>query len=206
MQQLRSAGRRTIGAGLALGVVAALAACSGGGGGEASAGSCTNTVRVEDAPQVSIWAWYPAMEEVVDLYNENNDDVQVCWTNAGQGGDAYQAFSTALEAGSGAPDVMMIEAEFLPQYTIRDALVDLAEYAPDDLEEQYTEGAWSDVTEGDALYAVPVDGGPMGLLVRQDIFDEYGVGDPNRLHSQASDRASALRCRSSPTTSSGWCR
>lgn len=172
---------RPAGVAFGLGAAMLLAACSGGGsgGGEGSAsGSCTNTIKVDDVPVVSVWAWYPAMEQVVDLYNENNDDVQVCWTNAGQGGDAYQAFSTAIEAGSGAPDVMMIEAEFLPQYTIRDALVDLAPHGAADVEGDYTEGAWSDVTEGDAIYAIPVDGGPMGMLYRQDIFDQYGVAVP----------------------------
>lgn len=181
MQVKRVPGRRAAGIATVLGATVFLAACGGGGGdgGDgASSASCTNTIKVDDAPVVTVWAWYPAMEKVVDLFNENHDDVQVCWTNAGQGGDAYQAFSTALEAGSGAPDVMMIEAEFLGQYTIRDALVDIAPFGAAELEDQYTPGSWSDVTEGDAVYAIPVDGGPMGLLVRQDIFDEYGVAVP----------------------------
>jgi len=171
--------RRASGVTAIFAAVTVVAACSGGGGGGGSSNaSCTNTIKVQDAPVVTVWAWYPAMEQVVDLFNENNDDVQVCWTNAGQGGDAYQAFSTALEAGSGAPDVMMIEAEFLGQYTIRDALVDLAPHGADAVADEYTEGAWADVTEGDAVYAIPVDGGPMGLLYRQDIFDQYGVAVP----------------------------
>ena len=131
MQVKRVPGRRAAGIATVLGATVFLAACGGGGGdgGDgASSASCTNTIKVDDAPVVTVWAWYPAMEKVVDLFNENHDDVQVCWTNAGQGGDAYQAFSTALEAGSGAPDVMMIEAEFLGQYTIRDALVDIAPF------------------------------------------------------------------------------
>lgn len=178
MQLTPTAVRRVSAIAVVLAAATALAACGGGEGDDASAASCTNTVKVEDAPVVTVWAWYPAMEQVVDLFNETHDDVQVCWTNAGQGGDAYQAFSTALEAGSGAPDVMMIEAEFLGQYTIREALVDLAPYGAADLADDYTEGAWSDVTEGDAVYAIPVDGGPMGLLYRQDIFDRYGVAVP----------------------------
>lgn len=178
MQLTPTAVRRVSAIAAVLAASTALAACGGGEGDDASAASCTNTVKVEDAPVVTVWAWYPAMEQVVDLFNETHDDVQVCWTNAGQGGDAYQAFSTALEAGSGAPDVMMIEAEFLGQYTIREALVDLAPHGAADLADQYTEGAWSDVTEGDAVYAIPVDGGPMGLLYRQDIFDRYGVAVP----------------------------
>src|SRR5665648_511849 len=178
MQMTRRAGRRAAVVPVVLGAAMVLAACGDGGGEETSAASCTNTIMVEDAPVVTVWAWYPAMEQVVDYFNENNDDVQACWTNAGQGGDAYQAFSTALEAGSGAPDVMMIEAEFLGQYTIRVLAVDLAPYGAAELEGEYTEGAWADVTEAEAVYAIPVDGGPMGLLYRQDIFDEYGVAVP----------------------------
>lgn len=184
MRTTHGRGRRTAGLATAMAAATVLAACgsgddgSGGGGGGASSASCTNTVKNEDAPVVTVWAWYPAMEQVVDLFNENNDDVQVCWTNAGQGGDAYQAFSTALEAGSGAPDVMMIEAEFLGQYTIRDALVDIGPLGAADVADDYTEGAWADVSEGDAVYAIPVDGGPMGFLYRQDIFDQYSVPVP----------------------------
>ncbi|WP_298459646.1 ABC transporter substrate-binding protein [uncultured Cellulomonas sp.] len=190
----RSPARRRLGvaAGLTLSAMA-LAACSGGGdggtdvtgdagagggGGGASSGSCTNEIVNDDAEQVSVWAWYPSFELVVDNFNQTHDDVQICWTNAGQGADEYTAFSTAIEAGTGAPDVIMLESEVIPTFTIRDALVDLSEYGAGDLEDQFTEGAWSDVTNGDAIYAIPVDGGPMGMLYRQDIFDQYGVTPP----------------------------
>ncbi|NCT90465.1 extracellular solute-binding protein [Cellulomonas sp. APG4] len=200
MRTTRRAGRRTAGLALVLGAATVLAACGSGdggdgggdGGGGSAAGSCTNTIVNEDAPVVTVWAWYPAMEQVVDLFNETHDDVQVCWTNAGQGGDAYQAFSTALEAGSGAPDVMMIEAEFLGQYTIRDALVDIGPLGAAEVADDYTEGAWSDVSTGDEVYAIPVDGGPMGFLYRQDIFDEYGVAVPTTWEEFA-DAAQALK-------------
>lgn len=174
-------------AALALGV---LSACSGGttGGSAASdtpgetatggSGSCTNTIKQPDATEVTVWAWYPAFEEVVDLFNDTHDDLQICWTNAGQGNDEYTKFSTAIEAGSGAPDVIMLEAEVLSSFTIRDALVDLVDHGANDVEDQFTEGAWKDVSSGDSVYAIPVDGGPMGMLYRQDIFDEYGVDVP----------------------------
>ncbi|NHI16708.1 ABC transporter substrate-binding protein [Microbacterium excoecariae] len=153
---------------------AALTGCSGG----AAEATCTNDIVNEDATQVSVWAWYPAFEEVVDLFNSSHDDVQICWTNAGQGNDEYTKFSTAIEAGSGAPDVIMLESEVLSSFSIRDALVDLSEYGAADVEGDYTEGAWRDVSSGDAVYAIPVDGGPMGMLYRQDILDEYGIAAP----------------------------
>lgn len=155
---------------------AALTGCASSGGGAAE--SCTNEIVNKDATQVSVWAWYPAFEEVVDLFNENHDDVQICWTNAGQGNDEYTKFSTAIESGSGAPDVIMLEAEVLSSFSIRDALVDLSEYGAADVKGDYTDGAWKDVSSGSAVYAIPVDGGPMGMLYRQDILDEYGITAP----------------------------
>ncbi len=154
--------------------VVSLASCSGG---EAEA-TCTNEIVNTDATQVSVWAWYPAFEEVVDVFNNNHEDVQICWTNAGQGNDEYTKFSTSIESGSGAPDVIMLEAEVLSSFSIRDALVDLSEFGAGEVKDDYTEGAWKDVSSGDAVYAIPVDGGPMGMLYRQDILDEYGVKPP----------------------------
>ncbi|WP_221584058.1 extracellular solute-binding protein [Microbacterium sp. G2-8] len=153
---------------------AALTGCSGSG----AEATCTNEIKNDEATQVTVWAWYPAFEQVVDLFNETHDDIQVCWTNAGQGADEYNKFSTALEAGSGAPDVIMLESEQIPTFSIQEGLVDLSDHGADELASEYTEGAWQDVSSGDGVYAIPVDGGPMGMLYRQDIFDEYGIEVP----------------------------
>ncbi|WP_036964490.1 ABC transporter substrate-binding protein [Promicromonospora kroppenstedtii] len=173
-----SARRRGVAAAAAVAVSAVgLTACSGGGGSAAEA-TCTNEIKQPDAAQVTVWAWYPAFESVVDNFNEMHTDLQVCWTNAGQGADEYNKFQTAIEAGTGAPDVIMLEAEVLPTFTILESLVDLSEYGAAELEGDYTAGSWSDVSNGDAVYAIPVDGGPMGMLYRTDIFEEYGVEVP----------------------------
>ena len=174
----RSARRRGVAAAAAMAVSAAgLAACSGGSGGAAEA-TCTNEIKQADATQVTVWAWYPSFETIVDRFNETHTDLQVCWTNAGQGADEYNKFQTAIEAGTGAPDVIMLEAEVLPTFTILDSLVDLSEYGAGELEADFTAGSWSDVSNGDSVYAIPVDGGPMGMLYRADIFEEHGVEVP----------------------------
>lgn len=196
MRGIRRAARgRLLAAGIgAVVTIGGLTACGGGDGldstGDTSADggdttgdttsdtTCTNEIMKPDAEQVLVWAWYPAFEGVVDLFNETHDDVQVCWTNAGQGNDEYTKFSTAIEAGTGAPDLIMLESEVLPSFTIRDGLMDLVPYGANDVKGDYTDGAWADVASGDAVYAIPVDGGPMGMLYRQDIFDEYGVAVP----------------------------
>ncbi len=160
-----------------------LVACSGdggggGGGGGNNATDCSNTIPKTDVPVVTMWGWYPNMELVADNFNELHDDVQVCWTNVGQGGQEYEKFQTALSAGTGAPDVIMIEADRIPTFQVQGALVDISGFGYDAVKDDYSEGAWKDVSVGDAVYGVPVDGGPMGMIYRADIFDEYGITPP----------------------------
>lgn len=183
------------GLGIVAVAAAALTGCSSASG--SAAASCTNEILKPDATQVSVWAWYPSFEQVVDLFNQNHDDVQICWTNAGQGNDEYTKFSTSIESGSGAPDVIMLESEVLSSFSIRNALVDLSAYGAADVKGNYTDGAWKDVSSGDAVYAIPVDGGPMGMLYRQDILDTYGIAAPTTW-AEFADAAQKLKGAGAP--------
>ena len=164
----------------AVAIAMALAACSGGGsgGGSSVAKNCTNKIVVKSAPVVTVWAWYPNMAKVVDNFNNGHKDVQVCWTNVGQGGDEYNKFQTAVSAGKGAPDVVMLEADHLANYQIQGALVDISKYGANSVKKNFSAGAWKDVSVGNAVYAAPIDGGPMGMIYRKDIFDKYGITPP----------------------------
>lgn len=143
---------------------------------------CTNKVKKDGVEKVTVWAWYPSMDKVVDQFNEKHDDVQVCWINGGQGGQEYTKFNTAIKAKSGAPDVIQLEYEAIPQFVAGQEkhLVDLVKYGVNDIKSEYTEGAWRDVTVGggDSVYAVPSDAGPFVMMYRKDIFDKYGVKVP----------------------------
>jgi multiple sugar transport system substrate-binding protein len=170
--------RKVIAAAAALMVAASLAACSGGGGGGTDTSNCTNKITKTDAPVVTLWAWYPNMELVVDNFNEQNDDVQVCWTNAGAGGDEYDKLQTAITAGTGAPDVVMVEADRIAVYQIQEALVDISDLGYEDVKDNFSEGAWKDVSVGEGVYGAPIDGGPMAMIYRKDIFEQYGITPP----------------------------
>ena len=167
----------------AVAITGLLAACtadggSDGGGNGAGTDSCTNTITKTDLPVVSVWGWYPNMDKVVDNFNEGSDEVQACWTNVGQGNDEYDKFQTAISAGTGAPDVIMLEADRIPNYVVQSALVDISDYGYDDVKGNFSEGAWKDVSVGSAVYGAPVDGGPMGMIYRTDVFEQYGITPP----------------------------
>lgn len=172
---------------IALSVLLAACATSGNNGGGASTApsaeesgtspkltNCTNKM-LNDAPQVSVWAWYPNMANVVDNFNKAHTDVQICWTNVGQGADEYTKVQTGISAKKGLPDVVMLEADHLSSYTIQNALVDLVPYGANDVKSTFSEGAWKDVSQGDKVFAIPVDGGPMALIYRTDVFEKYGI-------------------------------
>ncbi|XVU29107.1 ABC transporter substrate-binding protein [Actinoplanes sp. CA-054009] len=165
---------------LSLAVVAGIAACGGDDQEQTAAKptNCTNKIVNEAAPRVLVWAWYPNMAKVVDNFNNQHTDVQVCWTNAGQGQPEYEKFQTAISAKKGAPDVIMLEADQLVGFEIQDALVDLVPYGANDVKKNFSEGAWKDVSQGDKVFAAPVDGGPMALIYRTDVFDKYKVKPP----------------------------
>jgi multiple sugar transport system substrate-binding protein len=182
----------------AMALAATLAGCSQGGGSDAQGASnpkltnCTNKM-MNDAPQVSVWAWYPNMAKVVDNFNRAHKDVQVCWTVAGQGGPEYAKFQTAISAGKGAPDVIMLEADQLTGFEIQKALVDLAPYGANDVKKNFSDGAWKDVSQGSSVYAIPVDGGPMAMIYRKDIFTKYGITPPTTWaeYAQAAEKVKA---------------
>ena len=173
--------RALFAAATAVALAATLAACSSSGGGgavNAKPSNCTNKIVDKSAPVVSVWAWYPNMAKVVDNFNNTHKDVQVCWTVAGQGAPEYAKFQTAISAGKGAPDVIMLEADQLTGFEIQKALVDLSAYGATDVKKNFSAGAWKDVSQGSAVYAIPVDGGPMAMIYRKDIFDKYGITTP----------------------------
>lgn len=168
---------------LAGGLVIALTGCGGGGAGSSAGGgsapeNCQNEILKPDAPVVTYWSWLAEAADVVDHFNETHDDVQVCWTNAGAGADEYAKLSTALEAGSGAPDVVQIEYDWLNSYVAQGALVDLTKHGADNYKERFLPGAWNDASSGGAVYGIPLDTGPMGLYYREDVFLEAGIEVP----------------------------
>ena len=185
---------RIIAAALSGVLAISMAACGGGGGAKSESqaehsdktananAQCQNKVKKPNAEKVTVWAWYPAIQKVVDEYNENHDDIQVCWTNAGQGSPEYTKFNNAIKAKSGGPDIIQLEYEAMPQFVAgaQKHLVDLSKYGMNDHKQEYTEGAWKSVSMGggNSVYGVPVDLGPFVMYVRQDIFDKYHVKVP----------------------------
>lgn len=166
---MRSSSRRLGVATIATAALLLTAGCSGAGGGSA-----------DDGPvELSYWAWAPNLDKVVDLWNQDNPDIQVT-VNKQDGGDpAITKLLTAIKAGSGAPDLIQAEYQKIPTLVASDALADISKQGAADLKDDFSDGVWNSVTlGGDAVYAVPQDSGPMAMFYRADLFEQNGIAIP----------------------------
>jgi multiple sugar transport system substrate-binding protein len=127
---------------------------------------------------LTFWSWVPKLQTEVNLFNKSHPDIQVKLVNVGQGSAEYQKLRTALKAGSGAPDVVQVEFQYIPTFTTIKGLVDISQYGASDIAKDYVPWTWAQVSEGSKVWAVPQDSGPMGLLYRKDILDKYGIKVP----------------------------
>lgn len=184
MKHLPSPTRRTL-AVLAAGTVAALAlaGCSTGGdtgaGGNAGSGSFDSIeAALEKGGEITYWSWTPSAEAQVEAFQKEYPNVKVKLVNAGTNNEEYTKLQNAIKAGSGAPDVVQIEYYAFPQFALTDAFTDLSQYGFADLEDDYTASTWNSVTDGDAIYGLPQDSGPMALFYNKTVFDAAGVAVP----------------------------
>src|SRR5919198_1566009 len=131
-----------------------------------------------NAVTLTFWSWVPHLQDEVNLFNKSHPDIQVKLVNVGQGATEYQKLRTALKAGSGAPDVVQIEFQYIPTFTTIKGLVDISQYGASAVARDYVPWTWAQVSEGSKVWAIPQDSGPMGLLYRKDILDQYGIAVP----------------------------
>ncbi|GCF10565.1 ABC transporter substrate-binding protein [Dictyobacter arantiisoli] len=127
---------------------------------------------------ITVWSWVPNFQQAVDLFEKSHPNIKVKLDNVGQGGTEYPKLRTALKAGSGAPDVVQLEYSELPTFAMTGKLVDLSQYGADAYKNDYISWAWAQSTQGDKIYAIPQDSGPMGMLYREDIFKKYNLAVP----------------------------
>jgi multiple sugar transport system substrate-binding protein len=132
----------------------------------------------QDAVTLTFWSWVPKLQDEVKLFEQAHPNIKVKLVNAGQGTPEYTKLRTALKAGSGAPDVVQVEFQYIPTFTQIKGLVDLAKYGANGIKGDYVPWTWAQVSKGGKVYAIPQDSGPMGLLYRKDIFDRYGINVP----------------------------
>jgi multiple sugar transport system substrate-binding protein len=158
-------------------VVASLAGCAPSSGATADA-DVTTEAALEAGGELTYWAWSPESEGKVAAFEAKYPNVDVTWENLASGGDLYPKVTNALQAGTGAPDVVQLENTAIPQFALANSLVDLTPYGFDQYADDFGDGSWSAVVNGDQIVGLPEASGPMAFLYNKRVFDQFGITVP----------------------------
>lgn len=169
--------------GLTLVFMVPLASCGG------SSGSGTGSTS-SGPVNLTFWSWVTGVDKSVALFNQSHPNIHVSVTNVGSGSAEYDKLYTAIKANN-EPDLGQVEFQLLPTFETTGALVDLSQYGTDPVKNQFVPWTWSQVSLGNAVYAIPQDSGPMAMFYRQDIFQKYNIQVPTTW-SQYADVAAKL--------------
>ncbi|WP_205660860.1 ABC transporter substrate-binding protein [Amycolatopsis vastitatis] len=171
-------------AALAVALAAALAVgCSSGGGSSTAPAAATGSQDSVDAAlkaggEITYWSWTPSAKDQVAAFQKEYPNVKVNYVNAGTNKDEYTKLQNAIKAGSGAPDVAQIEYYALPQFALTDSLTDLNSFGFGSFEKDYSASTWAQVKNGNGLYGLPQDSGPMALFYNKEVFAKYSIAVP----------------------------
>jgi multiple sugar transport system substrate-binding protein len=157
-----------------------LSACSASSGGASDSESCEPAPEGEKVT-LTLSTWIPNFQETVDLWNSENPDIQVDYTEVTQGNQGtYQTYLSQIKANKTA-DLGYFDYDVLPTFRIADGLRNIYDCAGvADSKDQFIESAWTASTLGqdESVYGLGLDFTPEGLFYRADLFQQAGIAVP----------------------------
>ncbi|MDP9025934.1 MAG: extracellular solute-binding protein [Actinomycetota bacterium] len=162
-----------------IGIVSSLllSGCTSSGGGTATTGAVSQAdidKAMSTPSSITFWSWLPNVQREIKLFEQKYPKITVKYSNAGQGTPEYTKLRTVVKAGSGIPDVVQVEFQYIPSFV--SALRDLTPYGGDkDMTAFFPDSVAKQVTYNGGVYGVPQDTAPMGNLYRQDILAQAGI-------------------------------
>ena len=161
-------------AGLSLPTLAALLeAC---GGGSTSASRQVHVPSASTKGSLTIWGW----KDSLDALKLQDADFSAAYPEISfkyvprPPAETYRNLELAITAGSGGPDVALIEDSHLTAYVQLGAMADLSELVGPYVD-QIDSYKWDWTRKGTRYYAMPWDPGPVAVFYRRDVFSRAGV-------------------------------
>lgn len=171
----------------ALGLCAAMGAtmitgCGGSGdGGSGDGGSSGGSSGGKTELAFGIWDenQRPAMEQLVEAYEKEHDDVSIEIQLTPYKGGEYWTKLEAAAGGGKAPDVFWLNVLHLDSYVDGGILADMTDaIAESDINDAFPEALVNNYVRDGVNYAVPKDFDTNALWYNKEIFDAAGVDYP----------------------------
>lgn len=173
-------------------MVFTLAACGGGGGngsstaespgGGSSSEETDNTKEgTESTEKIELSFWSLGTTNYEDLakeYTKEHPNITFKFQNTSDQTAHHNNLTTALSAGSGAPDIFQLEIAFMERFiNNQDKFYNLYDLGAKDLEGNYLEWKWQQATSVDGTFqlGLPTDIGPTVVYYRTDLAEQAGL-------------------------------
>lgn len=156
------------------------------GGTETTGGSPTAPAAAGECPasdtpvELDYWSWGDGYADAAALWNSTHPEIQVTYSDIPVGNSGgYQKMFNAVKAGT-APDIGFLEFDNIAAFGSQDYLADVSQYVTADEMGDFVKPVMQQVSLGTdgAMFSVPIGGGPMALIYRQDLFTEHGIEVP----------------------------
>ncbi|ARI77833.1 ABC transporter substrate-binding protein [Halobacillus mangrovi] len=164
---------------LLLSLSAFLFACSGGEDSASGEGQKDKEITLD------FWVFGATnYEALAKEYEKENPNVKIN-VKTSELGDHHNSLFTAISAGTGAPDLAMIEVDQLDRYReAQDRFVNLYDLGAEEVQDQYLDWKWNGAEngEGDFLFGLPTDIGPKAMYYHTDVFENASLPtDPDKV-------------------------
>ncbi|WP_099159053.1 ABC transporter substrate-binding protein [Virgibacillus ndiopensis] len=116
-------------------------------------------------------------EDLAKEYEKDHPGVKIK-VKTSETDDHHNSLFTSLSAGSGAPDLAMLEIDQLDRFKeAQDRFVNLYDMGAEEVQDQYLDWKWQigENSDGDFLFGLPTDIGPKAMFYRIDLFEEAGL-------------------------------
>jgi cellobiose transport system substrate-binding protein len=157
-------------------LVFSLAAC----GGNSAEKEGPTTEKKDPAEKVELTMWVfgsSGYEKLAEEYMKANPNVTIKIQST-DFGDHHNNVFTAISAGSGAPDIAMIEVGAIERYReAQDQFYNLYDFGAEDIKDKYLDWKWAigESADGSFLFGLPTDIGPTVMYYRADVFEAAGL-------------------------------
>ncbi len=127
---------------------------------------------------ITCWTWTAKAIQFVtpefqkEYPNINVDVTPMSWP------DAHDKVFVAIAAGSGAPDLLTIDSEYIQKFIEQGGLVDMTNYVNTVRNKFPAYKIANDTDTNGHVYAVPFDAGPVAVYYQKGIADKYKITMP----------------------------
>jgi lactose/L-arabinose transport system substrate-binding protein len=130
--------------------------------------------------RITVWGWNIAaksLKSITPAFQQRYPNVEAHVEMTGA--NVQTRFLLSLSSGTGAPDVMQLQAYESPRYIATKRMTDLTALAAR-YEKSFPPSSWANCVHEGRVYAIPWDIGPCAVFYKRDIFRKYGI-DPEQI-------------------------